>query len=111
MGVQNLWRILDKGGAVVKIKGDTHFKQITAAVEHKVVAVDLSAWLMQAQTQPALLANYDSDYARAAKVIFDRVSALAAFSTIRQTGPLLTRTRYHHCRPYIGCVMAACHCL
>eukprot|EP00878_Enallax_costatus_P013056 GHUV01013642.1.p1 GENE.GHUV01013642.1~~GHUV01013642.1.p1 ORF type:complete len:422 (+),score=113.94 GHUV01013642.1:479-1744(+) len=72
MGVQNLWRVLDKGNAVVKLKGETNFKQIVAAVENKVVAVDLSAWLMQAQTQPALLANYDSAYARAAKVVFDR---------------------------------------
>jgi hypothetical protein len=43
-------------------------------VENKVVAVDLSAWLMQAQSQPALLEHYDSPYARAAKVVFDRVS-------------------------------------
>jgi hypothetical protein len=44
-------------------------------VENKVVAVDLSAWLMQAQSQPALLEHYDSPYARVAKVVFDRVSS------------------------------------
>lgn len=37
------------------------------------VAVDLSTWLMQAQTQPALMANFDSPYACAVKVVFDRV--------------------------------------
>lgn len=78
MGVQNLWKVLEKGDAVEKLKGDTQFRQIAAAVENKVVAVDLSAWLMQAQTQPALLANYDSPYARAAKVVFDRVSVPAS---------------------------------
>lgn len=78
MGVQNLWKVLEKGDAVVKLKGSDQFQQITEAVENKVIAVDLSAWLMQAQTQPALLANFDSPYARAAKVVFDRVSHPAA---------------------------------
>lgn len=75
MGVQNLWKVLENGNAVTKLRGDTQFNQIAAAVENKVVAVDLSAWLMQAQTQPAMLAHYDSDYARAVKIVFDRVRA------------------------------------
>lgn len=39
----------------------------------QVVAVDLSAWIMQAQSQPAMLEHYDSPYARAVKIVFDRV--------------------------------------
>lgn len=37
------------------------------------MAVDLSAWIMQAQSQPAMLEHYDSPYARAVKIVFDRV--------------------------------------
>ncbi len=73
MGVTNLWKALEKGGAVDSLDGATGHQQIVEAVENKVVAVDLSAWLMQAQSQPALLEHYDSPYARAVKVVFDRV--------------------------------------
>lgn len=75
MGVTHLWRSLEKGGAVSRLDGaqpDQH-EQLAAEVEGKVVAVDLSAWIMQAQTQPALLENYASPHARALKVVFDRV--------------------------------------
>ena len=77
MGVQNLWKALSKGGAVEALEGSQpgHHARIVEAVENKVVAVDLSAWLMQAQTQPALLEHFDSPYARAVKVVFDRVSS------------------------------------
>ncbi|WIA12096.1 hypothetical protein OEZ85_012172 [Tetradesmus obliquus] len=72
MGVNNLWKAL--GTAVQTLEGHTpgQHAEIVEAVENKVVAVDLSAWLMQAQSQPALLEHYDSPYARAAKVVFDR---------------------------------------
>lgn len=78
MGVQNLWKALSKGGAVESLEGNQpgHHARIVQAVENKVVAVDLSAWLMQAQSQPALLEHYDSPYARAVKVVFDRVSTV-----------------------------------
>ncbi|KAF6255043.1 PIN domain-like protein [Scenedesmus sp. NREL 46B-D3] len=72
MGVNNLWKAL--GSAVQTLEGHNagQHAEIVDAVENKVVAVDLSAWLMQAQSQPALLEHYDSPYARAAKVVFDR---------------------------------------
>lgn len=101
MGVNNLWKAL--GSAVQTLEGHNagqHAEIVDAVsrqqsntcllwwvlsvrwlmlvplqVENKVVAVDLSAWLMQAQSQPALLEHYDSPYARAAKVVFDRVSS------------------------------------
>lgn len=79
MGVQNLWKALEKGGAVEKLEGSQagQHERIVDAVEGKVVAVDLSAWLMQAQSAPALLEHFDSPYARAVKVVFDRVSEAA----------------------------------
>lgn len=81
MGVQNLWKALAKGDAVQTLNGSKpgEHSQITEAVENKVVAVDLSAWLMQAQMQPALQEHYDSPYARAVKVVFDRVSGQKDF--------------------------------
>jgi hypothetical protein len=38
MGVQNLWKALDKGGAVQKLEGSSsgHHAQIVEAVENKV---------------------------------------------------------------------------
>jgi hypothetical protein len=49
MGVQNLWKALAKGDAVQSFDGSKpgEHAAIVEAVEHKVVAVDLSAWLMQ----------------------------------------------------------------
>lgn len=78
MGVQNLWKALAKGDAVQQLDGSRpgEHAAIVQAVEHKVVAVDLSAWLMQAQTQPALQQHYDSPFACALKVVFDRVRAV-----------------------------------
>lgn len=75
MGVLNLWKALERGGAVEELVGSQagQHAQIVEALENKVVAVDLSAWLMQAQSQPALLEHLDSPYARAVKVVFDRV--------------------------------------
>lgn len=86
MGVQNLWKTLSKGGAVEVLEGQQpgHHARIVEAVANKVVAVDLSAWLMQAQTQPALREHYDSDYARAVKVVFDRVSTRTDLPTIQK---------------------------
>jgi len=86
MGVQNLWKTLSKGGAVEVLEGQQsgHHARIVEAVANKVVAVDLSAWLMQAQTQPALREHYDSDYARAVKVVFDRVSTRTDFPTCQK---------------------------
>eukprot|EP00879_Flechtneria_rotunda_P023086 GHRR01024405.1.p1 GENE.GHRR01024405.1~~GHRR01024405.1.p1 ORF type:complete len:135 (+),score=39.50 GHRR01024405.1:865-1269(+) len=74
MGVNNLWKSLVKGNAVRTLEGSVagQLQQILQEVENRVIAVDLSAWLMQAQTQPALLEHYSSDYARAVKVVFDR---------------------------------------
>lgn len=76
--MQNLWKAL--GPAVEALDGSQpgQHDRIVEAVENKVVAVDLSAWLMQAQTQPALLEQFDSDYARACKVVFERVRCCCA---------------------------------
>lgn len=75
MGVTNLWRSLEHGGAVWRLDGSTpaQHEALTAELEGKVLAVDLSVWIMQAQTQPALLENYHSPHARALKIVFDRV--------------------------------------
>jgi hypothetical protein len=75
MGVKHLWRTLEKGGAVELLDGGDAAQhcEILDELEGAAVAVDLSAWLVQAQTQPALAQNYDSDFACALKVVFDRV--------------------------------------
>ncbi|KIZ05294.1 putative Flap endonuclease GEN [Monoraphidium neglectum] len=74
MGVKHLWRTLEKGGAVELLDGGDAAQhcEILDELEGAAVAVDLSAWLVQAQTQPALAQNYDSDFACALKVVFDR---------------------------------------
>ncbi|KAI8470266.1 MAG: hypothetical protein J3K34DRAFT_510633 [Monoraphidium minutum] len=74
MGVKHLWRTLERGGAVEVLDGGDAAQHdvILEELEGSVVAVDLSAWLVQAQTQPALAQAYDSDFACALKVVFDR---------------------------------------
>jgi len=57
---------------VSRLEGD--HAAVVAEVENKVVAVDLSVWLVQAQTQPALVENFSSPQAAVLKVVFDRVS-------------------------------------
>ncbi len=77
MGVGTLWKQLAKAGAVHSLDGAVpeQHERICAALENRVVAIDLSAWLVQAQTQPALLEHYENAYARATKVVFERVRA------------------------------------
>lgn len=85
--MSHLWVSLSKGCAVQSLNGSVPEEQarILAEVENKVVAVDLSAWIMQAQTQPALLEHYNSPFARALKVVFDRVSWLGWHTTPLRT--------------------------
>jgi hypothetical protein len=80
MGVSNLWKALDKGGVVSVLNGGhpTDHAEIIQELENKVIAVDLSAWLMQAQGQMALVEHFASPQARCLKVVFDRVSVCTA---------------------------------
>lgn len=75
MGVKQLWRALERGGAVEALEGadPQQHAEILRELEGSVVAVDLSMWLMQAQTQPQLAQALASDYACCLKVVFDRV--------------------------------------
>lgn len=79
-------------------------------VENKVVAVDLSAWLMQAQMQPALLENYDSPYARAVKVVFDRVSCHHRPAATATAAATLCLERDHAASTCNVLLHAALHC-
>jgi hypothetical protein len=80
MGVANLWKALEKGGAVTRLDGAQpgDHALILQELENTAVAVDLSAWLVQAITQPALVGVLDSPHACVLKVVFDRVSRRAA---------------------------------
>lgn len=77
MGVANLWKALEKGGAVTKLDGAQpgDHARILQELENTAVAVDLSAWLVQATTQQALVGVLDSPQACVLKVVFDRVSS------------------------------------
>jgi hypothetical protein len=92
--------------------------QLPLQVENKVVAVDLSAWLMQAQSQPALLEHYDSPYARAAKVVFDRVSKHCCAAMAQAAHAVLDRVpkieeeqqQQQHCVLCSAAVVDIIHC-
>lgn len=63
---------LEKADAVTNIEGSQ--ADVAAEVEGKVIAVDLSVWLVQATTQTALYEAYGSPHAACLKIVFDRVS-------------------------------------
>lgn len=93
MGVKHLWRVLERGGAVEVLDGGdaAQHEQILDELEGTVVAVDLSAWLMQAISQPALTQVYFSDHACVLKVVFDRVRAAGLHRWTRTAACALQR--------------------
>jgi hypothetical protein len=74
MGVKHLWKALERGGTVETFDGadPAQHAAIMDELEGAAVAVDLSAWLVQATTQPALMEAYHSEYACVLKVVFER---------------------------------------
>lgn len=81
MGNPQIWKILDANGLVKKIQPQEPNGQqrISREVEGKLVAVDLSLWLMQAISSAELTRHIHSQNARCAKVVFERVSVIRSY--------------------------------
>lgn len=75
MGNPQLWRYLKDQGALKSVKGGERNCQLKMLqeLEDKLVAVDLSCWLMQASTNCELAKTFHSPASRSARVLFDRV--------------------------------------
>lgn len=75
MGVSGLWQVLEEQGAVTTlgINQPGGHAAVARLVDGQAVAVDLSQWLYQATSQPALAGLYEVPEARCLKVVFDRV--------------------------------------
>lgn len=75
MGNPQLWKYLSQQGAVKKVKGEdcNGHNRMIRELEDKMVAVDLSCWLMQASTNSELAKTINSPASRCAKVVFDKV--------------------------------------
>lgn len=73
-----MWKILDADGLIRKIKSQEPNGQqrISREVEGKLVAVDLSLWLMQAINSADLTKHVHTQTARCVKVVFERVSMI-----------------------------------
>jgi len=72
MGVKNLWQVLDEAGLLVDWTGDASSARLLSCdLNAKVIAIDLSMWIMQASEQEALLPHFSQDAAHA-KVAFER---------------------------------------
>lgn len=74
MGVKSLWQSLIAADLVEQWDGQipAALPPLTAELDGKVLAVDLSMWIMQAGEQAAL-APYCNQEEAAAKVAFERV--------------------------------------
>ena len=72
MGVKQLWQLL-KNADLVESWDASNVPALAQELDGKVLAVDLSMWLMQAGEQTALQAHMDTTEA-AAKVAIERVS-------------------------------------
>jgi hypothetical protein len=74
MGVAHLWQSLGHSGAVEAFSGATPqgHARLLGEVQGSAVAVDLSTWIMQAATQPALQEHYATPTARALSVVLSR---------------------------------------
>ena len=74
MGVSELWPLLKSVGITQLWSGGqgTH-KTVVTEVEGKSVAVDLSAWIVQAICQPALAEVFNDAERQALIVCFNRV--------------------------------------
>ncbi|KAK9818436.1 hypothetical protein WJX72_012549 [[Myrmecia] bisecta] len=75
MGVSHLWQLLREEGLVATWKGNEgQHTAIAPEIDGQAVAVDLSLWLMQASSQPDLIANFPNPEERCLKVAFERAS-------------------------------------
>jgi transcription elongation factor Elf1 len=76
MGVANLWQSLGQSGAVEAFSGATPdgHAELLGEVQGTAVAVDLSTWIMQALSQPALQEHYATPAARALSVVLWRTT-------------------------------------
>ena len=73
MGVKQLWKLLKNADLVENWDAST-VPALAQELEGKVLAVDLSMWLMQASEQVALTPHFNLAEG-AAKVAFERVSS------------------------------------
>ena len=74
MGVSELWTLL-RGEGVTQLwsaSEGTH-TQLAREVEGKTVAIDLSAWIIQATCQPNLAEAFSDPNSQALTVAFNRV--------------------------------------
>jgi hypothetical protein len=86
MGVKSLWQALIGADLIEQWNGQTPtaMPALAAELDGKVLAVDLSMWVMQAGEQAALT-PYCTQEEAAAKVAFERVSSTSSlFSYIFQ---------------------------
>lgn len=74
MGVTGLWPVLKGAGFVTAFSsaGDGGLGEAVQTLRRKVLSVDLSIWIVQAVSQPALSDAGFSDRAAVAKVCFER---------------------------------------
>lgn len=76
MGVSELWSLLKSVGNVQYLSASegTH-GAVVQEVQARAVAVDLSAWVVQAMCQPDLAQAFNDPDSQALSVSFNRVSA------------------------------------
>jgi hypothetical protein len=118
MGVVQLWNVLQGEGLVESLSGSVpeEHRRLVDEVDGKVLAVDLSVWIMQATAQTALFELFTPEEA-AIKVCLERVSSRGgpskmvllamAFSVDRSQSTPARRwlARRSRCS---GCATAAC---
>lgn len=77
MGVKSLWQLINGANLIQQWSGQnpTDVPAIAAEMEGKVLAIDLSMWIMQAGEQLALIPHCNQVEA-AAKVAFERVGLI-----------------------------------
>ena len=74
MGVSELWSLLKAVGNVQQILGsEGEHSTVVQEVEAQAVAIDLSAWLVQAICQPELAQAFGHPDHQALSVTFNRV--------------------------------------
>ncbi|KAK9836481.1 hypothetical protein WJX74_001392 [Apatococcus lobatus] len=83
MGFKEIWNLLRSDGRLVELVGVEDHSQIAKEVEGKVIAVDLSFWVVQASTQPALQEVFRNSPSEAClKVVFERVNNLLRYGAL-----------------------------
>lgn len=76
MGVSELWSLLKSVGNVQHLSGsEGKHTAIVQEVQARAIAVDLSAWVVQAICQPDLAQAFNDPDNQALSVSFNRVSA------------------------------------